>query len=67
MSSKSYMFAKDSIMSGLLAATAATFGKVAFANDSFIGPFVASSFGAFDPAYCRLVRLISVSLVFLWA
>jgi hypothetical protein len=50
------MFAKESILSGFLAATAATLGKIAFSKDSFIVPFVTIVFGAdLRPEYCSLV------------
>ena len=51
------MFANESILSGLLAATAAAFGKVAFSKDSFIVSFVASNFGTFSGGYLNLVSL----------
>eukprot|EP00603_Paraphysomonas_imperforata_P009133 CAMPEP_0114425658 /NCGR_PEP_ID=MMETSP0103-20121206/7358_1 /TAXON_ID=37642 ORGANISM="Paraphysomonas imperforata, Strain PA2" /NCGR_SAMPLE_ID=MMETSP0103 /ASSEMBLY_ACC=CAM_ASM_000201 /LENGTH=135 /DNA_ID=CAMNT_0001594519 /DNA_START=60 /DNA_END=467 /DNA_ORIENTATION=- len=43
-------------MSGLLAATAAAFGKVAFSKESFIVPFVSSTFTSFGPVYCNLIE-----------
>jgi hypothetical protein len=51
------MFAKEACMSGLLAAMAAAFGKVAFSNDSFIVPFVSNTFAALGPAYFSLVSI----------
>lgn len=49
------MFAKESILSGFFAATAATLGKVALSRDSFIISLVSNIFGTAAPAYYNLV------------